>query len=88
MTDLRKLRLEELERRNYSQASGDLKSKINGLVANGTFLRRDADYLHPHRFLGNEAVHELTAPPIDEFEIALKILEHSSDHHLCRASPG
>ena len=54
----------------------NLKSKIDGLVANGTFLRRDADYLHQHRFLGNEAVHELTAPPIEELEIALKILEH------------
>lgn len=56
--------------------TGNLKSKIDGLVANGTFLQRDADYLHQHRLLGNEAVHELTAPPIDEFEIALKILEH------------
>ena len=57
-------------------ATGNLKSKIDGLVTNGVFLRRDADYLHQHRFLGNEAVHELTAPPAGEFEIALKILEH------------
>jgi hypothetical protein len=56
--------------------TGNLKSRIEGLVTNGTFLRRDADYLHQHRFLGNEAVHELTAPPKNEFEIALKILEH------------
>ena len=56
--------------------TGDLKSKIDGLVTKGVFLKRDADYLHQHRFLGNEAVHELTAPPPDEFEIALQILEH------------
>ena len=56
--------------------AGNLKSKIDGLVTNEIFLRREADYLHQHRFLGNEAVHELTAPPKDEFEIALKILEH------------
>jgi hypothetical protein len=56
--------------------AGNLKSKIDGLVTNGVFLGRNADYLHQHRFLGNEAVHEFTAPPMGEFEIALKILEH------------
>ena len=56
--------------------TGNLKNKIDGLVTNGTLLRRDADYLHQHRFLGNEAVHELAAPPPEEFEIALKILDH------------
>lgn len=50
--------------------------QINDLVQKGIFLRRDADYLHQHRFLGNEAVHEMQAPPIEEFAIALKILEH------------
>jgi hypothetical protein len=56
--------------------TGDLKGKIDLLVTNGILLRRDADYLHQHRLLGNQAVHELTAPPVDEFEIALQILEH------------
>lgn len=56
--------------------TGSLKQKIDALVTNGTLSRRDADYLHQHRFLGNEAVHQLSAPPEDEFGIALKILEH------------
>jgi hypothetical protein len=56
--------------------NGDLKTKIGELVTKGVFLKRDADYLHQHRFLGNEAVHELAAPPEGEFEIALQILEH------------
>jgi hypothetical protein len=53
-----------------------LQNMIDELVTKGIFLKRDADYLHQHRFLGNEAVHEMEAPPKEEFEIALKILEH------------
>jgi len=56
--------------------SGNLKDKIDCLTTKGVLLKRDADYLHQHRFLGNKAVHELVAPPIEEFQIALKILEH------------
>jgi hypothetical protein len=54
----------------------DLQKKIEDLVSKGVFLVRDANYLHQHRFLGNEAVHEMESPPKEEFEIALEILEH------------
>jgi hypothetical protein len=50
--------------------------KIQALVAKGVFLKRDADYLHKHRFLGNDAVPGMDTPPKEEFEIALQILEH------------
>ena len=61
---------------NQGCTKPNLKSKIDELVSKGVLLKRDADYLHQHRFLGNEAVHELQAPPTKEFQIALKILEH------------
>jgi hypothetical protein len=53
-----------------------LELKIEALVAKGVFLKRDADYLRKHRFLGNEAVAGMDTPPREEFEIALQILEH------------
>jgi hypothetical protein len=54
----------------------DLWGKIGGLVTRGILLKKDADYLHQHRILGNEAVHDMAAPPTEEFEIALQTLEH------------
>jgi Domain of unknown function (DUF4145) len=53
-----------------------LEMKIQALVTKGVFLKRDAEYLHQHRFLGNEAVAGMDSPPKEEFEIALQILEH------------
>jgi hypothetical protein len=53
-----------------------LEMKIQTLVTKGIFLKRDADYLHKHRFLGNEAVPGMDTPPKEEFEIALQVLEH------------
>jgi hypothetical protein len=51
----------------------NLKAKIDDLVTRGVFLQRDSDYLHQHRFLGNEAVHDMEEPPKEEFEIALGV---------------
>jgi hypothetical protein len=53
-----------------------LRAKIDELVANGVLRKQDADYLQEHRLLGNEAVHEMREPPVEEFDLALQILEH------------
>jgi hypothetical protein len=53
-----------------------LELKIQALVSKGVFLKRDADYLHKHHFLGDEAVPGMDTPPREEFEIALQVLEH------------
>lgn len=59
------------------KCQGDnLQKSIEKLVTKGVLLKRDADYLHQHRFLGNEAVHEMRPPPKNEFMMALQILEH------------
>jgi len=36
----------------------------------------NADILHELRFLGNEALHELTKPQPEELQIGIKIIEH------------
>jgi hypothetical protein len=54
----------------------NLKEKIDALAQNGKLTAEAASYLHQHRYLGNEAVHDMAAPPKEEFEIALEILEH------------
>jgi hypothetical protein len=55
---------------------GDLKTKIDNLCAAGVLPKTNDEYLHQHRFVGNDAVHDMQAAPEDEFEIALEILEH------------
>jgi hypothetical protein len=55
---------------------GDLKTKIDEMCAAGILPRDNAEYLHQHRFIGNNAVHDMEAPPADEFGLALEILEH------------
>lgn len=62
--------------RDQGCVKGTLEDKIEELVAKGVFLKRDADCLHQHRLLGNKAVHEMEAPSEEEFELALRILEH------------
>jgi hypothetical protein len=56
--------------------SNTLGKKIDELVSKGVLLKRDADYFHQHRLLGNEAVHEMEAPRREEFVVALQMLEH------------
>jgi hypothetical protein len=54
----------------------NLKLKIDELISNGVLSKQDADYLQEHRLLGNEAVHEMRGPPVEELILALQILEH------------
>jgi hypothetical protein len=61
---------------NEKVGGANLKEKIDSLAASGKLTIESASYLHQHRYLGNEAVHDMVAPAIEEFEIALDILEH------------
>ena len=36
--------------------------------------------LHALRFIGNEAVHQLTAPPEDDLKVAIEIVEHTIEN--------
>ena len=54
----------------------NLEGKIYGLHERGFVTAEAANFLHAHRFLGNEAVHELSRPPREELALALDIVEH------------
>ena len=52
----------------------NLKAKIDGLEAilpNRNIIRN----LHHFRFMGNDAVHELAAPKLDELALAIEVIE-------------
>lgn len=54
----------------------DLEGKIAGLHEKGFLTQQHSDVLHEHRYLGNEAVHELAQPARDELALAIEIIEH------------
>ena len=53
-----------------------LEGKISGLYEKGILTLGNAEVLHQHRYLGNEAVHELKTPSSDELRLAIEIVEH------------
>jgi len=57
----------------------DLQGKISGLCEKGILTTKNSEILHEHRFLGNEAVHKLSQPSIDELKLAIEIIEHTID---------
>jgi hypothetical protein len=57
--------------------SDNLVGKINGLAEKRYLTDTDAEALHEHRILGNEAVHKLSQPSMEEIRLAIKIVEHA-----------
>lgn len=57
--------------------SKKLDGKIAGLCEKGILTKACADHLHEHRFLGNDAVHELAQPSAHELKLAIEIIEHT-----------
>lgn len=55
--------------------SKNLDGKISGLASKGFLTVDNAEVLHELRFLGNEAVHDLTQPSIEELGLAIDIIE-------------
>jgi len=55
--------------------SKQLDGKISGLASKGYITFENSEVLHELRFLGNEAVHDLSQPTIEELEIAIEIIE-------------
>lgn len=55
----------------------NLEGKIYGLNEKMLLTKPNADALHLHRFLGNEALHELTTPSAEELKLAIEIIEHT-----------
>ena len=57
----------------------NLQGKINGLHESGKLTSQNSDILHEHRFLGNEAVHELSSPSKEDLGLAIEIVENVFD---------
>jgi Domain of unknown function (DUF4145) len=53
----------------------NLEEKINQLVEKGAVAKQHAEFLHLHRLLGNDAVHEMIAPSDLELHFAFEIVE-------------
>ncbi len=54
----------------------NLQGKIAGLAEKAILTKSNAEILHEHRFLGNEALHELAQPSVEELKLAIEIVEH------------
>jgi len=55
----------------------NLEGKISGLCEKGILTPTRASDLHEHRYLGNEALHELQQPSVNELSLAIDIIEHT-----------
>lgn len=55
----------------------NLEGKISGLHEKGFLTKQHSDILHEHRFMGNEAVHELASPSNEELVLAISIIQHA-----------
>lgn len=59
------------------KTKSSLEGKISGLCEKGILTKKLAETLHEHRYLGNEAVHQLEQPSLEELKLALGIIEHA-----------
>ena len=66
--------------RNCEDAKKNLEEKIEGLHKKGILTETHAKILHTLRFIGNEAVHELSTPPKDGLKEAIAIVEHTIEN--------
>ena len=62
-----------------TKRSKDLQGKIHGLYERGILTKDNAESLNEHRYLGNEAIHELSLPSKEELSLAISIIEHILD---------
>ena len=56
--------------------SDKLHGKIAGLEEKNIITKAYADILHEHRFLGNDAIHDLEPPTTRDLKNAIEIIEH------------
>jgi len=55
----------------------NLEGKISGLCEKGILTKSNSAILHEHRYLGNDAVHDLAQPSAQELTLAIEIIEHT-----------
>jgi hypothetical protein len=57
--------------------SDKLEGKIAGLCENFILTETQAEQLHEHRCMGNDALHALKQPSTDELLLGIEIIEHT-----------
>ena len=57
-----------------------LQGKIAGMAQKSLLSPSHADALNEHRFLGNEALHELKKPSAESLEAAIDVIEHTMEN--------
>lgn len=60
-----------------TKKKNNLEGKINGLCEKGILTKQSTDILHEHRYMGNDAVHELSRPSEGDLHVAIEIVEHT-----------
>lgn len=55
----------------------NLQGKIFGMAERGLLTQQQAEVLHEHRFMGNDALHDLEMPDPDNLKLAIEIIEHT-----------
>lgn len=55
----------------------NLKTKIEALAEQAFLTKGNAEILHNLRFIGNDALHELSAPSKPELKLAINIIQHT-----------
>lgn len=58
-----------------TKISTNLDGKIEGLFKGGHLTKGNSEILHNLRFIGNEALHELTPPTKQELDLAIDIIQ-------------
>lgn len=53
-----------------------LQGQIEGLAQNGKITTENAKHLHELRLAGNDVLHRLDVPPVEELRLAMVIVEH------------
>jgi len=66
-----------IDQNNVSFKRENLQGKISGLSERGYITLAQSAGLHQHRYLGNDALHEIIQPLKKELSIAIDILEHA-----------
>lgn len=54
-----------------------IEGKIAALHTRGILTKKNADILNEHRFLGNNAIHELQRPSNEDLLLAIEVIEHT-----------
>ncbi|MCY7333194.1 MAG: DUF4145 domain-containing protein [Pseudanabaena sp. CAN_BIN31] len=60
-----------------TKRSNSLDGKISGLHESNMLTQKHAEILHEHRYLGNDAIHQIKMPSRTQLILGIEIIEHT-----------